>query len=189
MDYVNPSEVVGSALSAAKRKVDLPVRDLLLRGVLAGGLLGYATSLAQIVVSQGVPPIVSAILFPAGFVILVLLGLDETVPWRVDGTPSGGVRQGRRGAVPRHFFGQAGPDGGGADRRKRPGGGSLFAGRAPLRSPRHGANLVPRRRFAAFCRGSRVRRRASEPATDRRHHSCSGRTLRPTGGYLHGRPR
>ena len=76
MDYVNPSELVASVLSVAKRKVDLSVRDLLLRGVLAGALLGYATSLAQIVVSQGVAPVVGAILFPAGFVILVLLGLE-----------------------------------------------------------------------------------------------------------------
>jgi formate/nitrite transporter len=76
VDYVNPSEVIASAIALAQKKADLPVRDLLLRGVLAGALLGYATSLAQIVVSQGVPPIVGAILFPTGFAILVLLGLE-----------------------------------------------------------------------------------------------------------------
>jgi formate transporter len=76
VDYVGPSEVIASALAVAKKKADLPIRDLLLRGMLAGGLLGYATSLAQIVVSQGVPPIVGAILFPVGFVMLVLLGLE-----------------------------------------------------------------------------------------------------------------
>jgi formate transporter len=76
VDYVAPREVIVSALAVARKKADLPIRDLLLRGMLAGGLLGYATSLAQIVVSQGVPPIVGAVLFPVGFVMLVLLGLE-----------------------------------------------------------------------------------------------------------------
>lgn len=47
-----------------------------MRSFLAGGLLAYATSLAFIVLSQNVVPIVGAILFPVGFVILVLLGLE-----------------------------------------------------------------------------------------------------------------
>src|SRR5207248_10053492 len=36
----------------------------------------YATSLVFVVLSQGLPPIVGAILFPVGFVMLVLLGLE-----------------------------------------------------------------------------------------------------------------
>jgi formate/nitrite transporter len=68
--------MIAEALKVAAKKVDLSVRDLLLRGILAGALLGYATSLAFIVVSQGLPPIVGAILFPAGFVMLVLLGME-----------------------------------------------------------------------------------------------------------------
>lgn len=76
MDYVNPKAVIVEALEAAKKKADLPIRDLLLRGVLAGAFLGYATSLAMIVVSQGLAPIVGAMVFPAGFVMLVLLGLE-----------------------------------------------------------------------------------------------------------------
>jgi formate/nitrite transporter len=49
---------------------------MLLRGALAGGILAYATSLAMIVNAQGLPPIVAAICFPVGFVILVLLGFE-----------------------------------------------------------------------------------------------------------------
>ena len=75
-DYVKPAELMAEALAAAERKAALPVRDLLLRGALAGAFLGYATSLVFVVVSQGVAPIVGAILFPVGFVILVLLGLE-----------------------------------------------------------------------------------------------------------------
>ena len=76
MDYVTPPEIMKEAMSLAKRKAGLPVRDLLLRGILAGAFLGYATSLALVVVSQGLPGIVAAALFPVGFVMLVLLGLE-----------------------------------------------------------------------------------------------------------------
>jgi len=76
VDHINPKAVIAEALEAAKKKADLPIRDLLLRGLLAGAFLGFATSMAFIVVAQGLPPIVGAILFPAGFVMLVLLGLE-----------------------------------------------------------------------------------------------------------------
>ncbi len=76
MDYVKPNEIVAEAVQVAGRKVELSVGDLVVRGMLAGALLGYATSLAFIVVAQGLPPIVGAILFPVGFVMLVLLGLE-----------------------------------------------------------------------------------------------------------------
>jgi formate/nitrite transporter len=75
-DYVAPKELMQEAVQLAKRKSDLPVRDMLIRGILAGAFLGYATSLVFVVLSQGLPPIVGAILFPVGFVILVLLGLE-----------------------------------------------------------------------------------------------------------------
>ena len=75
-DYVSPKELLQEAVQVAKRKSELSVRDMLIRGMLAGAFLGYATSLAILVTSQGLPPIVGAILFPAGFVVLVLLGLE-----------------------------------------------------------------------------------------------------------------
>ena len=75
-DYVNPKELVQEAMQLAKKKSELSVRDMLIRGILAGAFLGYATSLVFMVNSQGLPPIVGAILFPVGFVILVLLGLE-----------------------------------------------------------------------------------------------------------------
>ena len=76
MDYVQPADLLADAVEAAAKKASLSVRDLLIRGFLAGGLLAYATSLVFMVLSQNVAPIVGAILFPAGFVILVLLGLE-----------------------------------------------------------------------------------------------------------------
>jgi formate/nitrite transporter len=75
-DYVSPKELVQEAVQLAKRKSELSVGNMLIRGALSGAFLGYATSLAFLVTSQGLPPIVGAILFPVGFVILVLLGLE-----------------------------------------------------------------------------------------------------------------
>src|SRR5438270_10015856 len=76
MDYVIPNELMEETLRVAKRKTQLSVRDMLLRGALAGVFLGFATSLVFVVQTQGVPAIVGALLFPVGFVMLVLLGLE-----------------------------------------------------------------------------------------------------------------
>jgi formate/nitrite transporter len=76
MDYVAPQDLINEARQIAVGKASLPAGQMLLRGALAGGILAYATSLAMIVNAQGLPPIVSAICFPVGFVILVLLGLE-----------------------------------------------------------------------------------------------------------------
>ncbi len=76
MDYVNPADLIAESLRVAERKAGLHVGDMLLRGALAGAFLGFATSLVFIVQSQGAPPYVGALLFPVGFVMLVLLGLE-----------------------------------------------------------------------------------------------------------------
>jgi len=76
MDNITPNELIAEMLRAAKRKSALGVRDMLLRGALAGAFLGFATSLAFAVQTQGLPPIAGAVLFPVGFVMLVLLGLE-----------------------------------------------------------------------------------------------------------------
>lgn len=76
MDYVIPSEVVAEAGQLARKKAELSISSMLVRGMLAGAFLGFATSLSITVETQGVPPIVGAILFPVGFVMLVLLGLE-----------------------------------------------------------------------------------------------------------------
>lgn len=76
MDFVEPAELLRDVLTSASRKAGLSIRDLLIRGFLAGGLLAYSTSLVFMVLSENVAPIVGAMLFPAGFIILVLLGLE-----------------------------------------------------------------------------------------------------------------
>src|SRR5579871_181604 len=76
MDYVNPKQLVEEAIQLASKKASLRVRDMLIRGALAGAFLGFATSLAVVVTAQGSLPVVGAILFPVGFVMLALLGLE-----------------------------------------------------------------------------------------------------------------
>jgi formate/nitrite transporter FocA (FNT family) len=47
-----------------------------LRGSLSGALLGFATCLAFTASKQTTLPIVGALIFPVGFVLIVLLGLE-----------------------------------------------------------------------------------------------------------------
>jgi formate transporter len=42
MDYVKPADVVNSMIDASLKKLALPPRDLLIRGILAGALLAQA---------------------------------------------------------------------------------------------------------------------------------------------------
>jgi len=76
MDYVKPSEVAENFVAAGSAKAQLRIRDLLQRGLLSGALLGFATTVAFSANAQGLPPVVGAVLFPAGFAMIVVLGLE-----------------------------------------------------------------------------------------------------------------
>lgn len=76
MDYVDPASVTRNMIEAAANKIKLPLGQLLLRGALSGALLAFATSLAFVSNSQGLPPLVGAIIFPLGFAMIVVLGLE-----------------------------------------------------------------------------------------------------------------
>ena len=66
MDYIKPIEVVKTMLAAGDNKAGLPVKDLLIRGILSGALLGFATSLAITAAAQTGVPLVGALIFPGG---------------------------------------------------------------------------------------------------------------------------
>jgi formate/nitrite transporter len=76
MDYVKPSDVLTAMIGAGVGKAALSARDLLIRGALSGAILGAATSLALGATMQTGQGIVGALVFPAGFVMIVLLGLE-----------------------------------------------------------------------------------------------------------------
>jgi len=76
MDYVGPNDAVAVMVSAGVAKARLARGDLLIRGALSGAILGVATSLALGAAVQTGQSIVGALIFPAGFVMIVLLGLE-----------------------------------------------------------------------------------------------------------------
>ena len=76
MPYVKPEAVVENMIQAGANKAKLPLKDLLTRGFLSGALLGFATTLAFTATLQTRIGIVGALIFPVGFVMIVLLGLE-----------------------------------------------------------------------------------------------------------------
>jgi len=76
MDYAKPADVVASMIAASKVKLNLEPRDLLIRGALSGALLGTATSFAFGAALSTGQPLVGALIFPVGLVMIVLLGLE-----------------------------------------------------------------------------------------------------------------
>jgi formate transporter len=76
MDYIKPSEVMENMIETAVTKASLSVSDFLIRGFLSGALLGFATSLAFTANKQTNIPIAGALIFPVGFILIILLGLE-----------------------------------------------------------------------------------------------------------------
>src|SRR6516165_10148814 len=99
MDYVKPADVAAAMVESASNKLRLAPRDLMIRGMLSGAILGVATSLAFTgAVSTG-QPLVGALIFPVGLIMIVLLGLELVtgsfgllpLAWLDRGAPSGQV--------------------------------------------------------------------------------------------------
>ncbi len=76
MDYVSPKEVAGNMMAAAVSKSSLSVKDLLIRGSMSGALLGISVTLANLASSQTKLPMAGALVFPVGFVIIIILGME-----------------------------------------------------------------------------------------------------------------
>ena len=76
MDSLQPTAITEAMIQAGATKATLPPSDLLIRGTLSGALLGIATSLALTAAVQTGQLLVGALIFPVGFVMIVLLGLE-----------------------------------------------------------------------------------------------------------------
>jgi formate/nitrite transporter len=76
MDYIKPVDVASAMIETGRRKLTLSPLDLVIRGALAGGILAAATSLALTGTVQTNQPLVGALIFPVGLILIVLLGLD-----------------------------------------------------------------------------------------------------------------
>lgn len=76
MDYVKPTEIANQMLTVGTAKANLPAKQLLIRGMLAGAYLGVATSMSVTAAVQTGQWIVGAMIFPFGLCLVVLLGTE-----------------------------------------------------------------------------------------------------------------
>ncbi len=74
--YVKPDLVLENMIQIGTTKAKLAARHLILRGMLSGALLGFATTLALTATTQTGLGIVGAVVFPVGFVMIILLGFE-----------------------------------------------------------------------------------------------------------------
>ncbi len=75
-DYVKPAAIVDAMVESGVVKAALPMLDLLVRGGLAGAYLAFVTSMAFLLFAQTGQFVVGALLFPAGFALIVVLGME-----------------------------------------------------------------------------------------------------------------
>ena len=76
VDAVRPAQVVQAMIDLGAAKTRLTISELFVRSALAGAFLGVATTLAFAATTQTGMPIVGALIFPVGFAMIVVLGLD-----------------------------------------------------------------------------------------------------------------
>lgn len=76
MDYNKPSQIAANMIDAGVDKTSLSSADLLVRGMLSGAILGCGTTLALTATAQTGMAIIGAALFPACFIIVILMGLE-----------------------------------------------------------------------------------------------------------------
>ena len=76
MSYIIPSEFATKMVDTGESKVFMSTRDTLIRGFMAGAILALAAVFAVTITVQTGQPLVGAMLFPVGFVMLYLMGFD-----------------------------------------------------------------------------------------------------------------
>jgi formate transporter len=76
MAYLVPSEFVTKMVDAGESKLYMSTRDTLIRSYMAGAILALAAWFAVTINVNTGQPLLGAVLFPVGFVILYLLGFD-----------------------------------------------------------------------------------------------------------------
>jgi formate/nitrite transporter len=79
MDHVHPPKLMAEIEAASRKKAGLSVSGMLLKGFLSGALLAYATAFAfkaAAGLEPGLAALVAGAVFPVGFAMIVLLGLE-----------------------------------------------------------------------------------------------------------------
>lgn len=76
MSYLEPSEFVSKMVDQGESKVYMSTKDTLIRAFMAGATLALAAMFAITVATKTGSPLVGAILFPVGFIMLYLMKFD-----------------------------------------------------------------------------------------------------------------
>ncbi|MGY5764740.1 formate/nitrite transporter family protein [Brachybacterium sp. DNPG3] len=76
MSYVKPADLVERMVDAGAHKVNLSTRDTLIRAFMGAAFLTLGAAFAVTVSTQTGQPLLGALLFPIGFVLLYLFGYD-----------------------------------------------------------------------------------------------------------------
>jgi len=76
MTYVKPPELITAMIDAGESKIFMSARDTLIRAFMAGAILALGAVFAVTMTVQTGHAIIGALLFPAGFCMLYLLGYD-----------------------------------------------------------------------------------------------------------------
>ncbi|MFT6218476.1 MAG: formate/nitrite transporter [Cycloclasticus pugetii] len=76
MSYLEPSEFVAKMVDSGESKVYMSTKDTFIRAFMAGAILGLAAIFAITVAVKTGSPLIGAILFPVGFIMLYLMKFD-----------------------------------------------------------------------------------------------------------------
>jgi formate transporter len=76
VSYLVPSEFVTKMVDAGESKIFMSTRDTVIRAYMAGAILTLAAWFAITINVQTGQPLLGAVLFPVGFILLNLLGFD-----------------------------------------------------------------------------------------------------------------
>ena len=76
MSYIKPADLVTNIIDAGQAKLFYSTKDTIIRAIMGGALLTMAAAFAVTVTVTTGSPLLGAILFPVGFIILYLFGYD-----------------------------------------------------------------------------------------------------------------
>jgi len=79
MFYIKPAEFVKKMVDAGEQKIFMSSKDTFIRAFMAGAILGLAAVFAITVGVKTEPPLLGAMLFPVGFIMLYLLFPFSTI--------------------------------------------------------------------------------------------------------------
>ena len=76
MSYLEPNEFATKMVDSGESKIFMSTKDTLIRAIMAGAILGLAAMFAITVAFKTGSPLVGALLFPVGFIMLYLMKFD-----------------------------------------------------------------------------------------------------------------